>query len=68
MLDWFLVSGFCHRFVADRLKIGEPVQPEVYDSVTVFFSDIVGFTALSAESSPLEVRVYFIKQSMHNIS
>lgn len=40
---------------SQELKKGNTVAPQAYDSVTIFFSDIVGFTSLSAESSPMEV-------------
>ena len=43
------------RSVADELKSGRAVKPEAYSDVTIFFSDIVGFTSLAAESSPLQV-------------
>ncbi|KAK7023426.1 hypothetical protein SK128_027218 [Halocaridina rubra] len=41
--------------VAASLTRGVTVPPKGYDAVTIYFSDIVGFTSLSAESTPIEV-------------
>ncbi|CAG2179283.1 unnamed protein product [Oppiella nova] len=41
--------------VADSLRRGQSVEAESFDAVTVFFSDIVGFTKLSSQSTPLQI-------------
>lgn len=43
------------RSVAEALKTGGTVEPEYFDQVTIYFSDIVGFTTISALSEPIEV-------------
>jgi hypothetical protein len=41
--------------IADKLSKGQNVEPELYESSTLFFSDIVGFTSLAAASSPIDI-------------
>lgn len=49
------LSSAFPRSVAEALKMGTPVEPEFFEEVTLYFSDIVGFTTISAMSEPIEV-------------
>ena len=42
--------------VAIALSNGQEIPPIAFECATIFFSDIVGFTAIAAESTPMEVR------------
>ena len=52
--DWLLYS-MMPKVVAKQLMSNQDVTAEYFDSATVFFADITGFSKLCTESSPMQV-------------
>lgn len=50
-----LLYSMLPREVADTLRSGKAYEPQDHENVTLFFSDVVGFTQMSAELDPWEV-------------
>ncbi|KIH59802.1 hypothetical protein ANCDUO_09958 [Ancylostoma duodenale] len=51
---WDLENQDYDLDVAEKLKLGQPVEPETFDCVTLFFSDVVSFTTLASRCTPLQ--------------
>ncbi|XP_022096565.1 uncharacterized protein LOC110982468 [Acanthaster planci] len=51
------------KVVAEQLKLTGQTTAETYDEVTVFFSDVANFTAMSAISTPIQV--CFVYKNAH---
>ena len=52
--------GMLPKAVADQLRQGHIIGAETYDTCTIYFSDIVGFTSISGKSVPMEVRKHMV--------
>ncbi|KAK6766572.1 hypothetical protein RB195_026075 [Necator americanus] len=50
-----LLNSMLPKSVAEDLKVGKPVLPQLYSCATVLFSDIRGFTRISSTSTPLQI-------------
>lgn len=50
-----LLSQLLPRNIAEDLKQGRKIIPELFECVTVFFSDIVDFAEILLESTPFEI-------------
>lgn len=67
LTDSFLFL-YDHRTVAEELKRGHPVTAETFDCASLFFSDLVGFTKLASESTPLQVTLWAVFQCVASMN
>ncbi|PJZ76875.1 adenylate/guanylate cyclase domain-containing protein [Leptospira neocaledonica] len=50
-----LLRNILPESIADELKMNDTVQPKRYDSVTVLFTDMAGFTQIAEKMTPEEL-------------
>lgn len=50
-----LLNSMLPAPVAESMRAGKTVEPRLYENVTLFFSDVVGFTSICDEVEPWDV-------------
>ena len=50
-----LLCELLPKSVFEQLKLGKQVQPETFEEVTMFFSDIEGFTKIASLATPMGI-------------
>lgn len=61
-----LLCRLLPKSIVEDLKTDKSVLAECYQLVTIYFSDIVGFTNISASSTPMQVRSIACRSVLFN--